>query len=344
MKKTRTVAVGNVLIGGGNPISVQSMTNTHTEDISATLNQCDALLKAGCEVIRVSFPTVHSIGFIKEYKNNMKVPLVADIHFDHQLAIMALEAGADKIRINPGNIGSQDNVRRVIHAARANAKAIRIGVNGGSLPIGQDPTSPYLPAVQTAMEYIRFFEQEQFSDIVISVKMSDVPATIRAYEEMAALCDYPLHLGVTEAGTRNSGIVKSAVGIGSVLSRGIGDTIRVSLTGDPVYEIDAARQILKSLALRSFGPNIIACPTCSRTQVELERIALEVESRLKDVSKSLTIAIMGCAVNGPGEARHADVGVACGKGEGLLFRKGEVIQKVAEARIIDELIRMVDEF
>jgi len=341
-KKTKQIAIGNVLIGDENKIAVQSMTNTNTEDYEATLQQVKRLVESGCEIIRVSFPSDRSVGLIPEYKKMFTVPLVADIHFDHTLAIKAIEAGVDKIRINPGNIGSDEKVRKVIHAARSHNIPIRIGVNGGSLPSNIDQNRDLLPVTIAAIKYIEFFHNEKFYDIIISVKMSDVTTTIKAYQEISSYCNYPLHVGITEAGTKHYGIVKSSVGIGAILSQGIGDTIRVSLTGDPVQEVSVAQNILKSLGLRKFGPEIIACPTCSRTKVNLEEIALLVEEKTKRLTTPITIAVMGCAVNGPGEAKHADIGVACGQGEGLLFRKGEIVKKVPEKQIVDELLQLID--
>lgn len=338
MTKSRIVHVRNIPLGGDSPVFIQSMTNTDTEDVVATLEQCQQLIEAGCEIIRISFPTEKSIDFIAEYKAKFDTPLVADIHFDYKLAIKCIEAGVDKIRINPGNIGSDENVKAVISAAKEYKVPIRIGVNGGSLPKNYEPKGDYLPIVSVALDYISFFENEGFRDIVVSVKTSDVPSTIRAYKQLSANCDYPLHVGVTEAGTVFSGTIKSAVGIGAILAAGIGNTIRVSLTGDPVKEVAVAKEILQSLGLRKFSPQVISCPTCGRTKIDLEKIANQVEQRVKQLDGYVTVAVMGCAVNGPGEAKHADVGVACGIHEGLLFKKGEIVKKVPEDRIVDELI------
>lgn len=340
MRKTRIVHVGNISVGGESLVSIQSMTNTDSENVVETLEQCQQLINAGCEIIRISFPTEKSIELIKEYKAKFDVPLVADIHFDYKLAIMCIEAGADKIRINPGNIGSDDKVRAVIAAAKKHNVPIRIGVNGGSLPKDYVAKSDFLPIVSVALDYIDFFEKENFRDIVVSVKTSDVPSTIKAYKQLSENCEYPLHVGVTEAGTVFSGTIKSAVGIGSILASGVGNTIRVSLTGDPVKEIAVAKEILQSLGLRKFSPQVISCPTCGRTKIDLEGIANQVEQKVKKLDGYVTVAVMGCAVNGPGEAKHADVGVACGVHEGLLFRKGEIIKKVPEDKIVEELVEL----
>lgn len=344
-RKTRVLNVGAVKIGGDNPIVVQSMTNTKTENIAATVQQINQLAALGCEVIRCAVPTMEAAAALKEIKKGINIPALADIHFDYRLALEAIRAGVDGLRLNPGNIGSRDRVEAVVKAAKERNLPIRIGVNGGSLP--QDllvkyghPTAEAL--VEVAWRHIHILEELDYNNIKISLKAHDVPLTMAAYRLMAAQCDYPLHVGITEAGTVNSGIIKSAVGIGGLLAEGIGDTIRVSLTGDPANEIRVAYEILKSLNLRSYGPTLISCPTCGRTSIGLEHLALEVEKRLGAIKEPITVAVMGCVVNGPGEAREADVGLAGGKGEGLIFRKGQVLRKVPEDILVDELFKEID--
>lgn len=344
-RKTRVLNVGAVKIGGDNPIVVQSMTNTKTENIAATVQQINQLAALGCEVIRCAVPTMEAAAALKEIKKGINIPVLADIHFDYRLALEAIRAGVDGLRLNPGNIGSRDRVEAVVKAAKERNLPIRIGVNGGSLP--QDllvkyghPTAEAL--VEAAWRHIHILEELDYNNIKISLKAHDVPLTMAAYRLMAAQCDYPLHVGITEAGTVNSGIIKSAVGIGGLLAEGIGDTIRVSLTGDPANEIRVAYEILKSLNLRSYGPTLISCPTCGRTSIGLEHLALEVEKRLGAIKEPITVAVMGCVVNGPGEAREADVGLAGGKGEGLIFRKGQVLRKVPEDILVDELFKEID--
>ena len=342
---TRPVHVGGVQIGGGAPVVVQSMTCTDTADAQATLAQVCALAQAGCDIVRVSVPTEAALEGFRTICAESPVPIVADIHFNHKLAIGAVEAGAAKLRINPGNIGDWAKVDAVIDAAGAAGCAIRIGVNAGSLPKDLlekygHPTAEAL--VEAAWRHVRILEAMDYRNIKISLKAHDVPLTLEAYRLMAAQCDYPLHVGITEAGTVNSGIIKSAVGIGTLLAEGIGDTIRVSLTGDPVNEVRVAYDILKSLGLREHGPTLISCPTCGRTRISLEKLALEVERRLADVEEPITVAVMGCVVNGPGEAREADVGIAGGIGEGLVFRKGEILRKVPEEQLVGELFAEID--
>ena len=342
---TRQLEVGKVKVGGGAPIAVQSMTNTKTSDPVATLEQINRLAEAGCDIVRCAVPDMAAAEGLKTIVKESPIPVIADIHFDYKLAIAAIEAGVDGLRLNPGNIGGNDRVAAVVEAAKKRNIPIRIGVNAGSLPKDLlekygHPTPEAL--VEAAWRHIRILEEMDYKNIKISLKAHDVPLTLAAYRLMASQCDYPLHVGITEAGTVNSGIIKSAVGIGTLLAEGIGDTIRVSLTGDPVREVKVGFEILKSLGLREYGPTLISCPTCGRTQINLEKLALEVERRLAEITEPITVAVMGCVVNGPGEAREADVGIAGGINEGLIFRKGEVLKKVAEADIIDELFAEID--
>ena len=343
-RKSRTIAIGQVTIGGENPMAVQSMTNTKTENIPATVDQIHRLTDRGCEIIRCAVPTLDAAQALKEIRKQIAIPLVADIHFDYRLALAALESGVDALRLNPGNIGGRDRVEKVVEAARQRQVPIRIGVNAGSLPKDLlekygHPTAEAL--VEAAWRHIHILEEMDYNNIVISLKAHDVPLTLAAYRLMARECDYPLHVGITEAGTIRSGLIKSAVGIGTLLAEGIGDTIRVSLTGDPLAEIDAGFEILKSLGLRQHGPTLVSCPTCGRTCWSLEKVAKEVEARLAEIPEPITVAVMGCVVNGPGEAREADVGIAGGKGEGLLFRKGQILRKVPEARLVEELFEEI---
>ncbi len=338
---TRAVRVGDVVIGGGHPVVVQSMTSTRTEDVDATLQQIERLHEAGCELVRVAVPNMKAVAAFREIVSSSPIPVIADIHFNHRLAIAAIEAGAHKIRINPGNIGGYDRVREVIAAAKSNSVPIRIGVNSGSLEVDLiDKHGGVTPEamVESAVRWVRFFEDNGFNDIVVSVKGSSVPGTIRAYRLISGQIDYPLHLGITEAGPAWTGTIKSAVGIGTLLAEGIGDTIRVSLTADPVEEVKVAWEILKALELRTRGIMLISCPTCARTRIDLMKIVQEIEKRLSDIKTPLRVAVMGCEVNGPGEARDADIGIAAGPGFGLLFKKGKVVRKVPEDRIVDELV------
>ena len=342
---SRQIHVGPVAVGGGAPVSIQSMTNTPTHDVEATLGQIRALAAAGCDIVRVAVPDMAAAKAIGALKAGSPVPLVADIHFDYRLALEAAEQGIDKIRINPGNIGAPERVKAVADACRARGIPIRIGVNGGSLEKDLlakhgGPTPEAL--VESALGHARLLELFDFHDICISLKSSNVPTTMRAYQLMAARYDYPLHLGVTEAGTPELGILKSAAGIGGLLALGVGDTFRVTLTADPVEEIYAARQILKAIGLRREGPELIACPTCGRTQIDLIPMARQVEELLKGVDKPITVAVMGCVVNGPGEASHADVGIAGGKGEGVLFKHGQIVGKVPEDQLVPELMKLID--
>lgn len=343
-KKTRAVWVGPVKVGGGAPVSVQSMTNTDTRDAGATVSQINQLVEAGCEIIRVAVPDMEAARALRSIMTQIKIPLVADIHFDHRLALAALEAGVHGLRINPGNIGGEERVAAVVAAAAGRGVPIRIGVNAGSLPKdlvrahgGITPEA----MVESALRHVRILEKLNFNAIKISLKASDVPLMISAYRMLAEKVDYPLHVGVTEAGTLLSGTVKSAIGIGVLLAEGIGDTIRVSLTGDPRHEVRIGYEILKALGLRRKGIELISCPTCGRTEIDLIGLAEEVEKRLSTLDVPLKVAVMGCAVNGPGEARHADVGIAGGKGEGVLFREGRVIRKVPGERLADELVQEV---
>ena len=336
---TRQLQLGSVFIGGDAPVSVQSMTNTRTDDAAATLKQIKELAAVGCDVIRCAVPDMPAAQALREIVAQSPIPVIADIHFDYKLALAAIDAGVNGLRLNPGNIGGREKVEAVVAAARIKNIPIRIGVNAGSLPKDLlekygHPTAEAL--VEAAWRHIHILEELDYR-IKISLKAHDVPLTIAAYRLLAAQCDYPLHVGITEAGTVNSGIIKSAVGIGTLLAEGIGDTIRVSLTGDPVNEVKVAYNILKALGLREYGPTLISCPTCGRTRINLEKLALEVERRLNEIAEPITIAVMGCVVNGPGEAREADIGIAGGIGEGLLFRKGEIIKKVSEDKIVDEL-------
>ena len=343
---TRQIFVGGVPIGGGAPVTIQSMTNTRTDDVAATVAQIRRLAAAGCQIVRVAVPDLAAAKAVGAIKEQIDIPLVVDIHFDYKLALECVAAGCDKVRINPGNIGGEDRVRQVADACRRKGIPIRIGVNGGSLekPIlakygGVTPEA----LVESAFGHIRLLEKFDFTDICVSLKSSSVPVTMAAYRLMSEKSDYPLHLGVTETGTPRMGILKSAVGIGGLLALGIGDTIRVSLSADPVEEVYAARDILKAAGVRKDGPELVACPTCGRTRIDLIGLANEVEERLKSVDKPITVAVMGCAVNGPGEASAADVGIAGGVGEGLLFRKGEIVKKVPQESLVDELFALIEE-
>ena len=343
---TRQIFVGGVPIGGGAPVTIQSMTNTRTDDVAATVAQIRRLTAAGCQIVRVAVPDLAAAKAVGAIKEQIDIPLVVDIHFDYKLALECVAAGCDKVRINPGNIGGEDRVRQVADACRQKGIPIRIGVNGGSLekPIlakygGVTPEA----LVESAFGHIRLLEKFDFTDICVSLKSSSVPVTMAAYRLMSEESDYPLHLGVTETGTPRMGILKSAVGIGGLLALGIGDTMRVSLSADPVEEVYAARDILKAAGVRKDGPELVACPTCGRTRIDLIGLANEVEERLKSVDKPITVAVMGCAVNGPGEASAADVGIAGGVGEGLLFRKGEIVKKVPQESLVDELFALIEE-
>ena len=342
-EKTKVIKVGNVFIGGDNPVSVQSMLTTKTEDVAATLAQIEVLQCAGCDIVRLAVPNEAAASALPDIRKNCRMPLVADIHFDYKLALAAVEAGFDKIRINPGNIGSAEKVRLVADACKANGVPIRIGVNSGSLEkellikFGRTPQA----LCESALRHVRMLEDINFGDICISIKSSDVADTVAAYRLISEKTDYPLHLGVTETGTPYMGIIKSAAGIGSLLLDGIGSTIRVSLTADPVEEVKAALAILKAVGLRKNGVNIISCPTCGRTNIDLIGTANRVEELLKDIKKPLTVAVMGCVVNGPGEAREADYGLAGGEGEGVLFKNGEIVRKVPEGALAEALYELI---
>ena len=343
---TRTVKVGDLLIGGGAPVSIQSMLNVHNSDIEGNVQQAVRLEQAGCEIIRTAVPNMHAVALLPALKKAVRCPIVADIHFDYRLALASVDAGVDKVRINPGNIGSAERAREVVLACKHASVPIRVGVNSGScekdlLEKYGGPTAEAL--FESAMKHVRIIEDCEFYDTVISMKSSDVATMVKAYRLAAASCDYPLHLGVTEAGTLESGTVKSAIGIGSLLLDGIGDTVRVSLTDDPVAEVHAARQILSAAGIRQFGPVLVSCPTCGRTEIDLVSIAKKVEEGLKNCDLNIKVAVMGCVVNGPGEAREADIGIAGGKGEAILFRKGEIVRKISgdiAQVLLDEIYSM----
>lgn len=344
-RKSRSVMVGRVMVGGGAPVSVQSMTNTDTRNAIATISQINELVREGCEIIRVAVPDQLAAAALPSIIRSIDIPLIADIHFDYRLALMAIEAGVQGLRINPGNIGGRLKVAEVAAAARERGIPIRIGVNAGSLEksllakySGVTPDA----LVESAMGHIHILEELNFTDIKVSLKASNIPLMVEAYRSLAGKVDYPFHIGVTEAGTLATGTVKSSAGIGILLYEGIGDTVRVSLTGHPLHEIRVAYDILKALGLRQRGVELISCPTCGRTQVNLIKLAEEAEARLKGLNKPIKVAVMGCVVNGPGEAREADVGIACGKNEGLIFKKGVVVRKVPEEKLIDELIKEID--
>lgn len=344
-KKTREVKIGNLALGGENPIVIQSMCNTDTRDVAATVAQIHALEEAGCELVRVAVPDMIAAEAVGKIKEQIHIPLVADIHFDHRLALRVMELGVDKVRINPGNIGDKENICRVVEMAKEKKIPIRIGVNSGSLEKELiDKYGGVTPQglVESALKHVKILEKYEFYDIVVSIKASDVPFSIEAYSLLSQAIPYPIHVGITEAGTPYSGTIKSAVGIGSILAMGIGDTIRVSLTGDPVEEIRAAKEILKSLGLRRFGVEFISCPTCGRTEIDLISIAHEVEEKCRDIHKNIKVAVMGCVVNGPGEAREADLGIAGGKGVGLVFKKGEILRKVPEEELVAALMEEIE--
>ena len=337
--------VGGVPVGGGAPVTIQSMTNTRTDDVAATLEQVRRLAAAGCEIIRVAVPDQAAARAVGKIKEESPIPVVVDIHFDYKLALEAIAAGADKVRINPGNIGSEDRVKAVADACRQRSIPIRIGVNGGSLE--REILAKYgrvcpEAMVESAFGHIRLLNKFDFDDICVSLKSSSVPITMRAYQLMSQESDYPLHIGVTEAGTVRMGTLKSAVGIGGLLAMGVGDTMRVSLSADPVEEVYAARDILRAAGIRREGAELVSCPTCGRTRIDLVGLAGQVEERLKAVDKPITVAVMGCVVNGPGEASAADCGIAGGVGEGLLFKKGQIIKKVHQDQLVDELFALIE--
>ena len=344
-RKTRQIHIGKVAVGGDAPISVQSMTNTKTSDTEGTVAQIRALRAAGCDIVRLAVPDAAAAANLGNIIKATDVPLVADIHFDYRLALAAIEQGIAALRLNPGNIGDKDKVKAVVRAAKEKNIPIRIGVNAGSLDkrlLNKYGGVTAEALVESAMEHVKILEELDFFDMKISLKAHDVPLTLAAYRLMSERVDYPLHLGITEAGTAKSGVIKSAVGIGALLAEGIGDTVRVSLTGDPVVEVRTANEILKALGLKEYGPTLVACPTCGRTSIDLPSIAAKVEEKLSTITAPIEVAVMGCVVNGPGEARGADVGIAGGKGEGLVFRKGEVVRKVPETELVDELFKEID--
>lgn len=344
-RKTKGIRVGDFYIGADAPLTVQSMTNTDTRDVTATVEQIHRLEEAGCDIIRVAVPDNEAAEAVKAIKKSIRIPLVADIHFDYRLALVCIANGADKIRLNPGNIGGRDRVREVAAAAGEREIPIRIGVNSGSLEkhiLAKYGKVTPEGMVESALAHADLLEEFGFEDIAFSLKASSVPMTIEAYRLMSQKTDYPLHIGVTEAGTLFAGTVKSAAGIGCLLSEGIGDTIRVSLTGDPVEEVRVGIELLKALHMRKAGVEFVSCPTCGRTQIDLIRVANEVEQRLVGCDKSIRVAVMGCAVNGPGEAREADIGIAGGNGEALLFKKGEIIRKIPQDRIVEELLEEIE--
>ena len=340
--QTKQIAIGNRVIGGGSPILIQSMTNTATEDADATAAQIQRLAAAGCDIVRCAVPTMEAAKALEAIKRQIAIPLVADIHFDYRLALAAIAHGADKIRINPGNIGSAERLRAVVAAAKAQNIPIRVGVNSGSLE--KELVEKYHGVtaeglVESALDKVRLIEEAGYDNLVISIKSSDVLMCVRAHEQIAKRTSYPLHVGITEAGTLISGNIKSSIGLGLILHQGIGDTIRVSLTGDPLEEVKSAKQILKTLGLRKGGVEVVSCPTCGRTQIDLIRLAGQVEDLVADIPFDIKVAVMGCVVNGPGEAKEADIGIAGGKGEGLIIKHGEVCRKVPEHALLSELRR-----
>lgn len=339
-KDTKVIEIGNVKIGGGNPIAIQSMTNTPTADVTATVNQILELEKAGCDIVRCTANTEEAAKAFSEIKKQIHIPIVADIHFDYKLAILAMENGADKIRINPGNIGSKENIKAVVDCAKERNIPIRVGVNSGSLE--KELVEKYHGVtakglVKSALDKVHIIEDNGYDNIVVSIKSSDVLMSAKAHKLIAKKTNYPLHVGITESGTVYSGNIKSAMGLGIILNKGIGDTIRVSLTGDPVEEIKSAKEILKNLKLRNEGISLISCPTCGRTQIDLVSLANKVEDLIADYDLNIKVAVMGCVVNGPGEAKEADLGICGGNKEGLIIKKGEIIKKVPEEKLLDEL-------
>jgi len=344
-RKSRVVNLGGVLIGGENPIVVQSMTNTDTRDVEATVKQIKDLEAAGCEVIRVAVVDEEAAKAIRPIRERIGIPLVADIHFNYRLALLSLEAGADGLRLNPGNIGSRRKVEEVVKAAKDRNVPIRIGVNAGSLEkeLLERYGEPCAEAmVESAMRHIAILEDMGFNDIKVSLKASSLKVTLEAYRQMATMVDYPFHLGITEAGTKDRGLIKSALGLGLLLAEGIGDTVRVSLTADPIDEVWAAFEILRALGLRQIGAELVSCPTCGRAEIDIIGIAEEVDKRLRRVRQPMKVAVMGCVVNGPGEARDADVGIAGGRGFGLLFKKGKIVGKVEESKLLETLLNEID--
>ena len=344
-KITREVKVKDITIGGTSEVIIQSMTNTDTRDVEKTLDQINKLVSEGCQMVRCAVPDMEACEALKEITRKSPVPIVADIHFDYRLALKAIDNGVAKLRINPGNIGSIDRVKEVVEKAKANGIPIRIGVNSGSLEkdiLERDGRPTAKGLVESALRHVKILEDLNFYDMVISIKSSDVPMMIEAYRLMSEKCNYPLHLGVTESGTKFKGTIKSSIGIGTLLAEGIGNTIRVSLTSDPIEEISVAKEILKALGYKKEGIEFVSCPTCGRTEINLIKIAEEVENRLKGLNKNIKVAVMGCVVNGPGEAREADIGIAGGKGVGIIFKKGEIIKKVKEEDLVEELIKEIE--
>lgn len=341
-QNTKEIRIGDVVIGGNHPVAIQSMTNTKTEDIKGTIEQIHRLEAAGCEIVRCTVPTLEAAEALREIKKNIQIPLVADIHFDYRMAIAAIENGADKIRINPGNIGGEERLRAVVDKAKEHEIPIRVGVNSGSLEKTLLEKYGAVTAegiVESALDKVRMIEEMGYDNLVVSIKSSDVMVCVKAHELIAEQCPYPLHVGITEAGTVYSGNIKSSIGLGIILYEGIGNTIRVSLTGDPSEEIRSAKLILKTLGLRKGGIEVVSCPTCGRTQIDLIGLANQVEKMVQEFPLDLKVAVMGCVVNGPGEAREADIGIAGGKGEGLLIKKGEVVKKVKEEELLETLRR-----
>lgn len=344
-EKTKVIKIGNKVIGGGNPIMIQSMTNTKTEDVAATVNQILRLQDAGCDIIRCTVPNIDAARAIAEIKKEISIPLVADIHFDYRMAIAAMENGADKIRINPGNIGSKERVAEVVRVAKERNIPIRVGVNSGSLE--KELVEKYHGVtaegiVESALDKVRMIEDMDYDNLVISIKSSDVLMSVKAHELLAGKTPYPLHVGITESGTVTSGNIKSSIGLGIILHEGIGDTIRVSLTGDPIEEIKSAKLILRTLGLRKGGIEVVSCPTCGRTNIDLIGLATQVENLVQNYDLDIKVAVMGCAVNGPGEAKEADIGIAGGVGEGLLIKKGEIVRKVPENELLATLKHELD--
>lgn len=344
---SKEVSVGSLKIGGNNPISIQSMTNTDTRDAKATIDQIKRLEEVGCDVVRVAVPDMEAAKNIGEIKKNVNIPIIADIHFDYRLALEAIDQGVDGVRINPGNIGSIDRVKMVVNKCREKNLKIRIGVNGGSLEkelLEKYGSATAEALVESAMGHVKILEDLDFYNIVISLKSSDIYKTLDAYELIAKKVDYPLHIGITESGSVKKGTIKSSIGVGALLLKGIGDTIRISLTGDPTEEVIVGKEILRSLDLLNDKIKVISCPTCGRCNIDLISVVNEVEEKINKVDKDITVAIMGCAVNGPGEAKEADIGIAGGKGEGLLFKKGEIIRKIDGDKLVDELLAEIENY
>ncbi|CEP43967.1 4-hydroxy-3-methylbut-2-en-1-yl diphosphate synthase [[Clostridium] sordellii] len=344
---SKEVSVGSLKIGGNNPISIQSMTNTDTRDAKATIDQIKRLEEVGCDVVRVAVPDMEAAKNIGEIKKNVNIPIIADIHFDYRLALEAIDQGVDGVRINPGNIGSIDRVKMVVNKCREKNLKIRIGVNGGSLEkelLEKYGSATAEALVESAMGHVKILEDLDFHNIVISLKSSDIYKTLDAYELIAKKVDYPLHIGITESGSVKKGTIKSSIGVGALLLKGIGDTIRISLTGDPTEEVIVGKEILRSLDLLNDKIKVISCPTCGRCNIDLISVVNEVEEKINKLDKDITVAIMGCAVNGPGEAKEADIGIAGGKGEGLLFKKGEIIRKIDGDKLVDELLAEIENY